>query len=264
MKINEKVTIYYFSATGNSLKMAMDIASRFEQSEVLRIGTTIPVSHPESETVGFIFPVYMGGLPKIVSRFLQHFLFKKDMYYFSIGTYFTYTGNALSVVNKLLTDKGVALNYAAYLPSVGNCLKEYEVPQKKREQIYPRTEKIAAKIISDITCKREKKASVYCRLSDKIHKKLYAVFFDDAYRKFTLENHCNGCGTCEKICPVNNISMKDNRPQWGINCEACHACVHGCPKNAINLGKSKGRLQYRNPHIKRSMLINGIHQTQDV
>lgn len=260
MKTNEKVTIYYFSATGNSLKTAMDIASGFDNQEVIRIDTTKPANHPESETVGFVFPVYMGGIPKIVSGFLQHFPFKKGIYYFSIGTYYLYKGSTLSVVNKLLTDKGVTLSYAAYLPSVGNCLMEYEVSQKKREDIYPRTEKIAAKIISDIQTKTKKKTSGYCRLSDKIHKKLYAVFFDDAYKKFSLEDHCNGCGSCEKICPVNNISMKAKRPQWSKNCEACHACVHGCSQNAIHLGNSKGRLQYRHPHITKRMLLNGVNQ----
>ena len=262
MKIDEKITIYYFSATGNSLKLAMDIASHFEKPEVLRIGKLIPDKHPQGKMVGFVFPVYMGGIPKIVSKFLQDFPFQKNNYYFSLGTYYMYKGSTLSVVNKILTDRGVRLNYAAYLPSVGNCLMEYEVPQKKREQIYLRSEKVAARIISDIKQKTEKSPSGYCRLSDKIHKKLYAVFFDDAHKKFSLENHCIGCGICEKICPVNNISLKNNSPQWSANCEACHACVHGCPQNAIHLGKSKGRLQYRNPHIKRSMLLTQVSQAK--
>lgn len=255
MKIKENITIYYFSATGNSLKMALDIASHFEKPQVLRIETVIPDKHPESEMIGFIFPVYMGGLPKIVTKFLQHFPFKKDVYYFSIGTYYLYKGNALSVVDKLFANKGFSLAYACYLPTVGNCLMEYEVSQKKREQIYPQTDIATDKIINDIKDKTKKKPSKYCRLSDRVHQKLYAVFFDNAYKKFTLENHCIGCGICQKICPVNNISIQDKSPQWGMNCEACHACVHICPKNAINLGKSKGRLQYRNPHIKRELLL---------
>ena len=255
MNINERITIYYFSATGNSLKISLDIASHFKESDVFKIDTTTPTTHPDSQVVGFIFPVYMGGLPKIVDKFLQHFPFRKDIYYFSVGTYYLYKGSALSVVNKRLKNKGVALNYAGYLPSIGNCLMEYEVSREKRMRILKHTDKVTERLVQDIKNKTEKRASRYCKLSDKMHRKLYSIFFDNAYKKFSLEERCIGCGICAKICPVNNISIEDKRPQWGMNCEACHACVHACPKNAINLGKSKGRLQYRNPHIKRELLL---------
>lgn len=43
-------------------------------------------------------------------------------------------------------------------------------------------------------------------------------------------------------------------PRWGTGCEACHACVHWCPRNVIQIGKSKGRLQYHHPAVKRTML----------
>lgn len=256
MNRNKKVAIYYFSATGNSLQLSIDLASHFEESELFRIQTGKRIEYTDSKIVGFIFPVYMGRLPNIVDKFLKSFPFEKDVYYFSIGTYYKYKGCAISIVDKILKDKGVVLNYGNYLTSVGNCLMEYEVSDIKRIPVLKRAEEITAVIIDDIKNNRERKSHTYCQASDKLHKKLYNIFFANAHTKFTLEDKCIGCGICEKICPANNITLHEGKPQWGSNCEACHACVHWCPKNAINLGKSKGRLQYRNPAIKRADILN--------
>ncbi|MCM0237263.1 EFR1 family ferrodoxin [Bacteroides fragilis] len=255
--INDKeMSIYYFSGTGNSLKLSLDIASNFSNVKLFKIEPTTKVAQSNSQMVGFIFPVYMGGLPNIVREFLENYSFEKGIYYFSIGTYYAYKGCAMSIVNKIMSDNGVYLNYGNYLPSVGNCLKEYEVSQKKRVKILKQAEIYTQDIINDLKKGKEKKHLQYCGLSDRLHKTLFNMLFSRSHLKFTLENNCLSCRICEKICPVNNITLKDGVPQWGENCEACHACVHWCPQNAIHIGKSKGRLQYHNPAIKKTMLFN--------
>lgn len=255
MKIDERITIYYFSATGNSLKMAQDLGAHFTSQRLVRIKPMMEIEHPGVKMVGFIFPVYMGGIPAVVREFMQKFPFEKGVYYFSVGTYYKYKGGVMSFVNKILRDKGVVLNYGNYLPSVGNCLMEYEVSENQRSRIRKRTDEIKKTIVEDIKSRVETVAPGYCRLSERFHKKMFDLFFEKAYEKFSLENNCVGCGICEKICPVNNVSLKENRPIWGKNCMACHACVHWCPRNAINIGRSKGRLQYRNSAVTKEMLF---------
>ena len=59
---------------------------------------------------------------------------------------------------------------------------------------------------------------------------------------------CNGCGACEKACPMNNIVMEEKQPLWGKDCTHCMACICGCPKEAIEYGrKSKGKPRYQCP-----------------
>lgn len=256
MKINKRITIYHFSATGNSLKVAMDIASNYVEAELIKIKYEALTIHPESEIVGFVFPVYMGGLPDIVQQFLLEFPFRQNIYYFAIGTYYTYKGITLSAVNKIFVDRGVVLNYGNYVQTVGNCLMEYEVPEKKRPAILKRAEAITKTIIDDIVNKKEKATSRYCHPSVRFHKWTFNLFFKETYKKFSLEDNCSGCGVCAKVCPVYNIHFLNNKPQWGKNCIACHACVHWCGQNAINIGRSKRRLQYHNPGIKVRMLFN--------
>jgi len=256
MKIDERITIYYFSATGNSLKASMDIVSQYEDSELIKVGYETELTHPDSKIVGFVFPVYMGGLPDIMKQFLLKFPFQNEAYYFAIGTYYTYKGSTLSVINKIVRDRGVILHYANCIPTVGNCLMEYEVSSKKRTPILEKAEIVTASIISDIINKRENTPSKYCGLSVKFHKWMFELFFKTVYKRFSLEENCINCGICVRVCPVNNIQLQGNKPQWNKSCIACHACVHWCPQNAINIGRSKGRLQYHNPAIKKTMLFD--------
>ncbi|MDR2194165.1 MAG: 4Fe-4S binding protein [Treponema sp.] len=38
-------------------------------------------------------------------------------------------------------------------------------------------------------------------------------------KKFTVNNNCTGCGICEKVCPVDNIEILNNKPQYKHHCE---------------------------------------------
>ena len=102
---DKEISIYYFSATGNSLKLPQDIAAAFGGAGLFRMTPSAGITASDSRIVGFIFPVYMGGLPGIVRRFLESYPFRKGVYYFSIGTYYTYKGWAVSVVYKIMSFK---------------------------------------------------------------------------------------------------------------------------------------------------------------
>lgn len=67
---------------------------------------------------------------------------------------------------------------------------------------------------------------------------------------FHANNKCTKCGLCLKICPVNNIKMKDGNIKWNGRCEQCMACIQYCPAEAIQFGnKTLNRKRYRNPNV---------------
>ena len=69
-------------------------------------------------------------------------------------------------------------------------------------------------------------------------------------KNFSLDENCNGCGTCVKICPVINIIINDKKPVWQHHCEQCLACFHWCPAKAIQYGsKTAKRSRYHHPKV---------------
>ena len=67
-------TIYYFSGTGNSLKIAKDLSSFIDNSQIIRIAyNTLHITSDEkSGRIGFVFPVYFRGLPRMMEKFIKN------------------------------------------------------------------------------------------------------------------------------------------------------------------------------------------------
>ena len=85
---------------------------------------------------------------------------------------------------------------------------------------------------------------------------------------FSVSRNCTGCGTCVKVCPVENIELQaaasegsglsGGGPRWLHRCEFCLACLHWCPAGAISSSGVKGTRQYHHPDVSVSdMMRNG-------
>ena len=55
-------------------------------------------------------------------------------------------------------------------------------------------------------------------------------------KAFYVKDSCLGCGKCAKVCPLNNINIVENKPEWGKKCTHCMACICNCPKDSIEYG----------------------------
>ena len=75
----------------------------------------------------------------------------------------------------------------------------------------------------------------------------FGFLLPGASRKFRVESGCNSCGECAEMCPVGNITMQDDHPVWGRECEICLRCINYCPQGAIELMNSSGRRRYKVP-----------------
>jgi ferredoxin len=74
---------------------------------------------------------------------------------------------------------------------------------------------------------------------------------------FSVTPSCNGCMTCAKVCPANNIEMADSRPEFLHKCEHCLACLQNCPEAAIDYkNKTQGKPRYRHFAISLDDMIS--------
>ena len=46
---------------------------------------------------------------------------------------------------------------------------------------------------------------------------------------------CIGCGSCEKLCPMGNITVKNGIAVSSDKCTMCYRCINKCPTRAITL-----------------------------
>lgn len=266
--IIEKDTILYFSGTGNSLQVANDIGTELGNFNLCKITSLIAKEkiRIKGKTLGIIFPVIYNRLPLVVEKIIKKLEISKDTYVFAVATHGGTPAEALIKLRNLLQIHGIMLNsgFLLHMP-VNNIFAFGAMSIKKQNKIFQK-EKEKVKEIAHIVRKNQNHKCevsplifdtlidrIFIKTTDKIVENLH---FRD--KDFTVDDNCNGCKLCERICPVNNIQFSTDKPTWKHNCEQCAGCIQYCPKEAIQWrNKTKKRRRYRNPNISINELIGG-------
>lgn len=76
--------------------------------------------------------------------------------------------------------------------------------------------------------------------------------FDEQY---TIEDYCNLCGVCKKVCPVNNITVEEH-VEFHHQCIGCFACTHNCPQGVIRFEREKSKARYRHTNITLKEIVD--------
>jgi len=231
------MTIFYFTGTGNSLFAAREIANSMG-AKLISIPQAIHEQKVYSDDcIGFVYPQYANGLPKMVRSFITSNSFEAD-YFFAVNLWSFIHINALGEIASL-----IPLNYGVYLKTPMNFIFLLNSP-KNPINMMKKAEKKLDGIINDITNRKVK--------SRKPKKGIGNATKHFGQSKFMLTPSCTECGTCAKVCPANNIILND-AVTFGNKCETCYACVNLCPAHAIYSNKATlKRRQYRNPLVSAS------------
>ncbi|MDR1029579.1 MAG: EFR1 family ferrodoxin, partial [Treponema sp.] len=195
------------------------------------------------------------GLPKKVIEFIENTNLdnNRDIYYYSITTYGGSAGNAVYQLYELLNKHGIKLNYGQKLQMFSNYVIIYDMSEKIDEITNKSNEKLVP-IIDSIKMGKNnhvnKLTKIFKFINNNFIKKV-----SDMDKDYTVNNNCTGCGICKEVCPVKNIDMVNNKPQYKHHCEQCVACIQYCPKRAINYKNvTQGRRRYTNPEINYKKL----------
>ena len=253
--------IWYFSSTGNSLHTARSIA------EKTGAGTPCPMRYGDTEvdlsyadSVGFVFPVYLHGVPSIVGNFISRIRFKRDAYVFAVVTHNGEPGGALWKFHKLLLMKGRSLSAGFDVKMPGNSVIIVDLTSDDAEQ--SRRLHDADIKIKEIVRTVTERAVIPTPARDTVKGFVVSTvlrFVSNMYRvhsRFWTNDACRKCGMCVRVCPAGNISMENSVIRWKGKCLNCLACYHWCPERAVELDYYTAiRRRYHHPRVAFNDMI---------
>lgn len=259
----DKAIIHYFSGTGNAKSVAYWIGEKIYNEgigvQIKNIGTQPKITTDdkenfkkeisESSLLGFCYPTHGFNAPPIVLKYLWNFPKAKEKT--KVFVINTRAGMKLSKIF-LPGISGIAL----LLPALILLLKGYKLigyrsidlpsnwislhpglREKIVNSIFIRCKKITRKFSDSILSSKKVLVGFWwlpidiALLPISIGYYFYGRFM--LSKTFIATHACNNCGLCVESCPVNAISIKDNKPYWSYNCESCMHCMNHCPTRAI-------------------------------
>ena len=249
--------IYFFTGTGNSLKVAKNIAEALPDCELVAICKNTSLEIPEDcERIGFVFPTYAGGPPKMVAEFIHNMELPSQgkTYLFAIATYGGNAGSVIAQTDKLIKQKEWSLNYAATIWSYPNLVIAY--PMIKGVRFFTKmSNRTSRKVSKEIVSKQHESISEIKEYSRKMYDS-YMIEIHGTDKDFTVNDNCISCEVCKNVCLANNITINGGIPTFQHQCESCMACIQHCPKRAINYkNKTQKRGRYTHPDIRYQTII---------
>lgn len=264
-------TIYYFSGTGNSYKIAKKICDGLENSTLINIAKEqIPNHDNTNGTIGIVFPLYYFGIPIIVEEFLLQLKIPENAYVFVIVTRGEpMAGGAKRQLDTAFNASGRTYQFFRYV-TMGNNYPFHVFNGSKEKVKEQRNKKAGGKVLTFLAdIKTKKQSRIFSILDYPPFPSITYNFptygykhFLQVYNKDTCfevdEALCNKCKKCKHSCPTDNVEI-NSKVEWKhSNCQMCLACYNCCPKNAIqyidinNKVDTNGKRQYWNVTLGES------------
>ena len=263
--------ILYFSATGNSLAVARQLAERLNERLML-LTEAVQQDLTAEKRIGLVFPTYDFNLPPAMHEMVAQLKISPQAYVFTVITCGSMVGNCVWVLRRILREKGIELAYSHKVSMPDNSALAFGRNPNNQLGKYERVPARMEQIISE--------------LQDESHTLHYSWFSllswllgRPAVERGMIHylgpkvnaDKCNGCGTCVRVCPMENIQLVESiktkdRPSdlkssqvahIGDHCTVCLACVHACAQQAISTNgkETLKERQYRHQQIKLKDLL---------
>jgi formate hydrogenlyase subunit 6/NADH:ubiquinone oxidoreductase subunit I/flavodoxin len=266
-----KPEVYYFSSTGNSLAVAGDMAKGIDGNCISFVSVKNQENiNTEADCIGLVFPLYDFKYPRIVEECVQKMEDLSSKYIFAVCTYAIAPAHSLIQLQQIIESQGgkLAGGFAVKMPHSGIASASIGSVEKDRllfEKWELRKINIINYVMEHMEGTVETSAPALNLFKPEMVKAFptlftflkIALFKGFHALDYTAGEECNGCGICEKVCPVGNITMDKDRPLWGGHCMNCFACYHWCPKNSISLGGYDMNIRrYHHPSASLTDILN--------
>lgn len=237
--------IFCFSGTGNSEYVAKQIAVATDD-KVVSINALIKQNETKKfiikdSPIIFVCPAYAWRMPRIVDEFIRYTSFDGTNKAYFIMTCGSEAGDAIRYIKILCNEKNWDLQGFSEIIMPDNYtgvtgVSDKEIAKVLINKAIPKIRQTALDIKQGHTFFNYRDKGIYNRVASSVGNSLFYFLFVHA-KGFRVTDKCTGCTKCEKICPLNNISIKNQNPTWGNTCTHCMACINRCPVDAIEYKK---------------------------
>jgi len=250
------MTIFYFTATGNSLAVAKRIGGTLISIPQIANSNNL---HYKDDAIGIVFPIYWWNMPIMVRRFLDKVKLEAD-YLFAIGTYGSLPGAAMVSLQNQAKQNGHDFAYTNQVLMLDNYLPVFDMSKQEKNLPKKKVTESIKKIVSDIH--NRKHMNTKANVLKKAMTRIFVGMFKPEKNalKYSISESCTKCGICAQVCPAKNISVTD-KVKFNEHCEGCMACLHLCPKNALRPKKQKNDVRWRNPETSLAEIIESNNRT---
>lgn len=234
----------YFSGTGNT-RYAVETFLKEYDATAQAFSIEDPRAADEiekQEEIVLGYSVQYSNIPKMLRDFIEeHHAIWQNKKVFIIATMGLFSGDGAGMLGRLLQKYGARVTGGLHLKmpdSIGDEKALKRPLEKNRELIRKANEKIS-KCVEDIKNGNSPQEGIgfWYHLAGLFGQRLYFANKTKNYSDKLKINAqaCIGCGKCKNLCPMKNITLKNNTAVAGNQCTMCYRCVNHCPVQAITL-----------------------------
>ena len=234
----------YFSGTGNSKYAAELFCKEYDKETVTySIEDQKALSAIASEEfIVLAYPVQFSTVPKILRDFIMD---NKELWknkkVFVIATMGLFSGDGSGLLGRILKSCGAKVAGGLHL-KMPDCIadeKALKRPPEKNKELVRQAEQKIKEAVKSLKAGHPTKEGLgpFYRLAGFFGQRLY---FGHKTKEYTSKlkidkEKCIGCGKCEVLCPMKNITVTEQKAVSGSRCTMCYRCINKCPRQAITL-----------------------------
>jgi ferredoxin len=239
--MKRQLHLYWFSGSGNTLRVAAAFARRLRQQEWAVELRPLERSDPQAiepeATLGLAFPTYFFSIPEIVLSFVRSLPRVEGTEAMMLGTHGAFSGGVIGPLKGELTAKGFRCT-AARILWLPDSFFPFTTDKFNRWLLNRASQK--AECYADDFATNNVRWRRWLLVSDLVGTTVGSIF---AARRLTRNHYstihvrnkcCKRCGICVRLCPVSALEeQSDTLPRPKRNCTNCLRCVAVCPTDAM-------------------------------